>query len=160
MGFWDDPDLRAGGEYKKFDNVGDTVTGQIVNIKKHVFDDGKVAPQLLLALQDGTETTVSAGQIRLKIKLNELQPTPGDWIKITLTNVEKRAMGKTLKDFDVQVKPGQLPAAHQQAAALADAFPRQQAAPVQYAQPPQPVYPIPVQAAPPAAPVQDFEPPF
>lgn len=148
MGFWDDPDLRAGGEYTKFDNVGDTVTGQIVNMTKHVFDDGKVAPQLLLALQDGTETTVSAGQIRLKIKLNELQPTRGDWIKITLTNVEKRAGGKTLKDFEVLVKPGQLPAA------------TQEAAPVQYAQPPQPVYPIPVQAAPPAAPVQDFEPPF
>jgi hypothetical protein len=160
-GFWDDPDLKAGGDYAHFDNAGDTITGQIVNIKKHVFDDGKVAPQLLLQLQDGSTMTVSAGQIRLKIKLNELQPVPGDFIKITLTNVEKRAGGKTLKDFEVLVKPGTLPAATQEATALAQVFPAgaQAAAPVQYAPPVQqaaPVYQQPVQQAP----AQDFEPPF
>lgn len=161
MGFWDDPDLREGGEYFKFDNVGDSITGQIINIKKHVFDDGSVAAQLLLRKQDGTDITVTAGQIRLKIKLNEMRPTSGDWIQITLSNVEKRAGGKTLKDFDVQVRPGQLAPAVQEAAALAQAFPagqppaapqwNQQAAPVQYQQPQAVQYTQPAPVAQPVA---------
>lgn len=117
MSIWDDPDLRMSSEYVSFDNVGDSVAGTIINIRAHRFDDGKVVPQLLLDV-DGEEKTVTAGQVRLKAALAEKRPEPGDVITITLTEIEKRAGGKTLKHFDVQIgaaakvaKPAAKPAA-------------------------------------------------
>jgi hypothetical protein len=44
---WDDPDLRAGGEFVKLDNKGDKISGLINAIRSHRFDDGGVAPQIL-----------------------------------------------------------------------------------------------------------------
>lgn len=103
---WDDPDLRVGGEFVKFDNVGDTVSGTINAVRAHRFDDGSVAPQILLVTDDGEERTVTAGQVRLKAALAEQRPEAGDHITITFTEVEKRAGGKTLKHFDVKVTRG------------------------------------------------------
>ena len=100
---WDDPEIKAGGDYIKFDNVGDTVTGTVTAIRAHRFDDGKVVPQVLLTTDDGEEKTMTAGQVQLKAKLAEQRPESGDHIKVTLTDIEKRAGGKTLKVFDVQV---------------------------------------------------------
>lgn len=97
---WDDADLKVNDDYIKFDNPGDTVTGKIVSIRKHVFDDGKAVPQLLLDVA-GEEKTLTAGQIRLKAELAEKRPGVGDVITVTLTDVEKRAGGKTLKVFTV-----------------------------------------------------------
>lgn len=102
LDIWNDPDLAVGGEYVKFDNVGDTVTGVVRAIRKHVWDDGSVSPQLLLDC-DGEERTVTAGQVRLKVALAENRPQPGQTITITLSDIEKRSGGKTLKHFDVQV---------------------------------------------------------
>lgn len=102
LDIWNDPDLAIGGEYVKFDNVGDSVAGKVVAIRKHVWDDGSVSPQILLDC-DGEERTVTAGQVRLKVALAEKRPQPGQHITITLTEIEKRSGGKTLKHFDVQV---------------------------------------------------------
>ena len=99
---WDDPDLRVNDDYISFDAPGDTVTGTIIAIRKHVFDDGKAVPQILLDVA-GEEKTVTAGQVRLKAELATLRPVPGQVITITLMDVEKRAGGKTLKIFDVKV---------------------------------------------------------
>ena len=109
---WDDPDLRGGnGAYVKFDAIGDTVTGTVVNITAHRWDDGSVSPQVLLDTADG-EKTVTAGQVRLKAALSEQRPERGDVITITLSEVEKRAGGKTLKHFTVDVvRAGAAPAA-------------------------------------------------
>jgi hypothetical protein len=101
---WDTPELTAGGDFFKFDNVGDEIIGTIQAIKVHRWDDGKVSPQIYLLLDDGEEKTVTAGQIQLQIKLKELRPNVGDRIKINFTSIEKRAGGKTLKHFDVAVK--------------------------------------------------------
>lgn len=106
MSIWDDPELRVGGEFVRFDNVGDTVSGTINAVRAHRFDDGSVAPQILLVTDDGEERTVTAGQVRLKAALAEQRPEAGDHITITFTQVEKRAGGKTLKHFDVQVNRG------------------------------------------------------
>lgn len=116
---WDDPDLTVSDEFVKFENVGDTVTGEILNIRKHVFDDGKVVPQLILRCGDGAERTVSAGQVRLKAALAEKRPGIGQTITITLSEIEKRSGGKTLKHFDVAVG-GAAPAATSAPAAAAD----------------------------------------
>jgi hypothetical protein len=106
MSVWDDPDLRIGGEFVKFDNVGDSIAGTITAIRAHRFDDGSVAPQILLTTDSGEERTVTAGQIRLKTALAEQRPEAGDHLTITYTENEKRAGGKTLKHFDVVVKRG------------------------------------------------------
>lgn len=99
---WADPDFAIGGDYVTFANVGDTVTGKVIAVRKHVWDDGSVSPQILLDV-DGQEKTVTAGQVRLKAALAEKRPQPGQHVTITLTEIEKRAGGKTLKHFDVQV---------------------------------------------------------
>lgn len=99
---WADPDFAIGGDYIKFDNPGDTVTGKVIAVRKHVWDDGSVSPQILMDV-NGEEKTVTAGQVRLKAELAAKRPQPGQHVTITLTEIEKRSGGKTLKHFDVQV---------------------------------------------------------
>jgi hypothetical protein len=99
---WADPDFAIGGDYIKFENVGDTVTGKVIAVRKHIWDDGQVSPQIIMDV-DGEEKTVTAGQVRLKAALAEKRPQPGQHLTITMTEIEKRAGGKTLKHFDVQV---------------------------------------------------------
>lgn len=139
---WDDPDLKIGGEFVKFENVGDTVSGTISVVRKHTFDDGSVSPQILLVTDTGEDRTVTAGQSQLKSKLAALRPTAGDHITITYTQNEKRSGGKTLKHFDVTVNGGAAAPAQQlvavggqtaeqaaeQAAAIANLTPEQKAA--------------------------------
>lgn len=109
---WDDPDLKVGGEFVKFEGEGDTVSGTVSAVRAHRFDDGKVVPQVLLTTDGGEERTMTAGQVQLKAKLAELRPEVGDHIKVTMTGIEKRAGGKTLKQFEVVVtRGGQAPAA-------------------------------------------------
>lgn len=102
---WDDADIRSGGEFVKFDNVGDTVTGRVEAIRIHTFEDGKKVPQIIMTI-DGEERTMTAGQVRLKAALAEQRPEVGDTLTVALTEVEKRAGGKTLKHFDVTVTRG------------------------------------------------------
>jgi hypothetical protein len=133
---WDDADLKSNDDYIKFDNVGDTVTGKILSIRKHVFDDGKAVPQLLLDV-NGEEKTLTAGQVRLKAELSEKRPGVGDVLTVTLSNIEKRSGGKTLKHFDVTLggaAPAAAPVAEapavdaQAAAAIANLTPEQKVA--------------------------------
>lgn len=109
MTIWDDPELKRPGNFVSFDNKGDEIVGNIIHVGKHRFDD-KVVPQIILDC-DGEERTVTAGQVQLQTKLAELRPVEGDRIKITLTEIEKRAGGKTLKHFDVKVQKGVAPVA-------------------------------------------------
>ena len=105
---WDDPDLKPNGDFVKFENEGDSVTGEILKIGKHRFDDGSVAPQILLKTDDG-EKTLTVGQVRLKVLFAEQRPNVGDRITVTYTEKEKRAGGKTLKHFDLKVSAGSTP---------------------------------------------------
>lgn len=115
---WNDPDLAVADDFVRFETVGDTVTGEILNIRKHVFDDGKVVPQLILRCDDGAERTVSAGQVRLKAALAEKRPGIGQTITITLSEIEKRSGGKTLKHFDVAIGGPAAPVATRPAPAV------------------------------------------
>lgn len=107
---WDDPDLRVGGDYVKFNQVGDSVAGIVSAVRAHRFESGDVAPQVLLTTDAGEEKTVTGGAIRLKAALAEQRPEPGDHITITLSDEEKRAGGKTLRHWDVKVNRGGAPA--------------------------------------------------
>lgn len=119
VSIWDNPEMSTGGEYVKFEKIGDTVTGRITVLGVKRWDDGSISPQLTLDTADG-ERTLTAGQVRLKAALVEQRPEEGDTITVTLSNVEKRAGGKTLKHFDVVVaRAGAAPAATPAAAPAA-----------------------------------------
>lgn len=109
MSTWDDPELRTGGEFVKFEVVGDSFAGTITAIRKHRFDDGSVAPQILMTNELGEERTLTAGQVRLKAALAEQRPEAGDHLTVTLVQIEKRSGGKTLKHFEVKVRRGEKP---------------------------------------------------
>lgn len=109
MSIWDDPTIKAAGNFVTFTDVGDSVSGVITAISRQTFqnkDGESVAPQLMLTCDDGEERTLTAGQIRLKMALVEQRPEVGDHLAISLTQVEKRGGGKTLKHFDVKVTRG------------------------------------------------------
>lgn len=98
--FWDA--FSSSGDYITFTNIGDTVTGTITSIRSHTFDDGKVVPQIELDTADGPKT-LTAGQVRLKIELVEKRPQVGEMLTVTLTGIQKRPGGKTLKEFQVTI---------------------------------------------------------
>jgi hypothetical protein len=100
---WDDPEVVPSSTFVKFAEVGDSIAGKITAIAKHRFDDGTPVPQLSLTTDDGQEVTLTAGQTRLKLALAEQRPVVGDHLAVRLTQIEKRAGGKTLKHFEVKV---------------------------------------------------------
>ena len=102
MSVWDDPEMRIASDYVSFNEVGDSVTGVVTGVYAHRFDDGKVVPKIMLDTTDG-EVALTAGQVRLKAALSEQRPEVGDNLTVTMTEIEKRAGGKTLKHFDVKV---------------------------------------------------------
>jgi hypothetical protein len=104
MSVWDDPELQNDSEYVTFDAVGDAVAGTVQSVRKHTWADGSSCPKVNIVTAEGVERTVTAGQVRLKAELASLRPEPGDHISIKLTEVEKRAGGKTLKHFEVKVE--------------------------------------------------------
>lgn len=110
MSVWDDPEMRIASDYAKFENVGDTISGTVTGVYAHRFDDGKVVPKIMLDTDEG-EVALTAGQVRLKAALSEKRPEVGDKLTVTMTEVEKRAGGKTLKHFDVDVVKSGTPAA-------------------------------------------------
>lgn len=141
MSVWDEPDLRVGGEYVKFEKVGDSIAGTVTAVRAHRFDDGSVAPQVLLTTDDGEDKIVTCGAVRLKMAMAEQRPEPGDHVRIELSEEEKRAGGKTLRHWNVVVTrgdnaPAAPPAAAGEAkvdtaaaaAALANLTPEQKAA--------------------------------
>ena len=105
MSIWDDPELHVSDDYVKFETPGDTISGTITALRIHRFDD-KPVPQIVIRTPEGHDRTVTGGQARLKALLTEKRPDVGDTITITMTNVEKRAGGKTLKHFEVDIAKG------------------------------------------------------
>lgn len=102
MSVWDDPTIRPANDYVKFENPGDSVSGEVLAVGVHTFEDGKRAAKLVIATPTG-EVTLTAGQMQLAAKLAEMRPEQGDHITVTYVRSEKRAGGKTLKHFDVKV---------------------------------------------------------
>lgn len=107
MGFnWDDEDVQpTGGDFVKFNNIGDTVIGTITAIRKQRFEDkGEVtyAPQIDLDTADG-ERTLTAGAVKLRQLFIEQRPEVGDRIKVTHTGVAGR-----VKLFTLDVKRAEM----------------------------------------------------
>ncbi len=76
-----------GGNYFKFKEVGDSVTGEIVSIVEGNDFSGNPCPVLELETDDGTEVKVTASQVMLKAELAEVRPEVGDDIEITFSGL-------------------------------------------------------------------------
>lgn len=103
MSYWDEPGIAIVSDYVKFENVGDTVSGVIIDLGIQTWQDGSKSPKLTLRTADG-DKVLTASQFQLKQKMAELRPEVGDSIKVTLEGVEKLQGGKTMKVFNVAVK--------------------------------------------------------
>jgi len=106
---WDDEDVQpTGGDFVKFENVGDSVVGTITAIRKQRFTDDNAAdgysyaPQLDLQLADGREATLTAGQWHLKKQLIDQRPDVGDRIKVVHTGKQGRS-----KLFTLEIQRGE-----------------------------------------------------
>lgn len=97
-----------GGDFVKFDNVGDQVVGIIKHVREGKDFNGNPCPLLILEVNElGEEKTLTAGQVRLKMALAEKQPQVGDKIRIVYSGVGAAQPGKApAKEFTVEVKPG------------------------------------------------------
>lgn len=131
MSLWDDPEIQADEvSFIKLEKVGDSCEGIIAKIERQTFtdEDGdkKVVPKLTLRYADGTDHTLTAGQVQLRRKLVEARPDVGDYLKVTLTQIQPLGGGRKLKHIDVVHKPGNgsVPAPAPSAAASATASER------------------------------------
>jgi hypothetical protein len=102
-----DYDRYTSGDFVKFDNVGDSVTGILKEVREGRDFNGGPCPQLIIEVDGGDEKTLTAGQVLLKQALAEQRPQPGDKIRITYSG---RGEGKPGKEppklFTVEVKTG------------------------------------------------------
>lgn len=108
---WDD--YKGGGDFVTFQNIGDSVSGEILSIRVGKDFNGNPCPELLLKTDDGAEKTLTAGQKVLQSALAEERPEVGDRIGIIYSGVGDAKPGKApAKLFDVAVKrQGSSPAA-------------------------------------------------
>lgn len=99
---WDD---FANGEFVKFENVGDSVSGEVRSVTVGEDFNGQPCPKLLIATDGGDDRTVTAGQKVLQSRLSEVRPQPGERIAIVYTGVGDAKPGKApAKLFTVQVR--------------------------------------------------------
>jgi hypothetical protein len=104
--FWSNPDLQRANNFITFEAPGDMCRGVVTALRTQTFIDNgvtKVSPQIDLDTDDGPRT-LTAGQTRLQLLLLEHRPQIGDVVTITMTGVQRRPGGKTLKEFEVTVQ--------------------------------------------------------
>lgn len=101
----------GGGDFVKFDNIGDQIVGTIKEVREGKDYNGNPCPELVLEVSDeGDEKTVTAGQALLKAALAEHAPSVGDRIRITYSGNSQGKPGRNpAKEFTVEVKPGPHP---------------------------------------------------
>jgi len=88
-------------EPHKFEQIGSSIAGEIINIRRAEFD-GKAIPELWLATADG-DRSVLCGQANLMTQLLEIRPIIGDRIAIKYESQRKAKLGMA-KIFSVAVK--------------------------------------------------------
>lgn len=96
----------AGGDFVKWENAGDSVAGDLVEVRAGTNMAGDAVPEWVIRTDDGSDRVVTCSQAQLRSKAFELRPVVGDRIKVTFTRSEKRDGGKTLKHFTVDVVTG------------------------------------------------------
>lgn len=103
MSIWNE--FKSTDERWKPENPGDKIAGTLVGLRVATMPDSTRIPQLIIDTEVG-EVSVLASQKQLQSKLADLDPQPGCKIGIVYTEMQQLAGGRTLKCFDVVVKPG------------------------------------------------------
>jgi len=103
MSIWDE--FRQADDRFKFETPGDAIAGTITGLRVATMPDNTRIPQLTIKRDDGTESSVLASQSQLQRKLAALDPQAGQRIAISFTHVEQLQGGKTMKHFDIALKP-------------------------------------------------------
>lgn len=99
---WDD---FANGDFIKFENVGDSVAGEVRSLTVGQDFNGAPCPKILIATDEGDERTVTAGQKVLQSRLAEVRPQVGEKVAIVYSGVGDAKPGKApAKLFTVQVR--------------------------------------------------------
>jgi hypothetical protein len=99
----------SSGDWQKFrfETAGDSIVGEITEIRIATMADGVRMPALTIKTDDGTEWSLLASQIGLQRALSSHRPATGDTIAIVYTGDGEPKPGKSApKLFDVQVKRG------------------------------------------------------
>jgi hypothetical protein len=99
----------SSGDWQKFrfETAGDSIVGEITEIRIATMADGVRMPALSIKTDDGTEWSLLASQIGLQRALSSHRPATGDTIAIVYTGDGEAKPGKSApKLFDVQVKRG------------------------------------------------------
>lgn len=106
MSFDWEPFRQGGGEFVKFEDIGDQVVGTIVAIRKHTFNEDK-GPVALIDLErdDGEQVTLSVDKVDLARQIPLLAPQVGDKLAVKYTGDEKTPNGRK-KVFAVRHKEG------------------------------------------------------
>jgi hypothetical protein len=91
----------------RFATAGDSIVGEITELRIATMADGTRMPALTIKTDDGTEWSLLASQIGLQRALSTHRPATGDTIAIVYTGDGDPKPGKSApKLFDVQVKRG------------------------------------------------------
>lgn len=134
MSMWDEfkPEAEDDDfpERYKLLNVGDSIAGIITATKVITSTYGR-SPMLYICDGAGKVWSLIVSQTKLREKMAELKPAAGDGIAITLSSIEARPNGNTLKHFEVQHNPasGSAAAAAQVTAPVAQQAPAPAVAP-------------------------------
>lgn len=120
---WETIESTAGGFIGWGSKVGQHVTGKVIDYSIDGGTDfaGNRCPQLAVELTDdstsfnkdgerrdyssGEMVNVTCGQVSLKSAIRRADPTPGDLIKITLSDLAKTSNG-TAKVFEIKIARG------------------------------------------------------
>lgn len=97
-------DYTSGGNYFKFKEVGDSITGEIVGIVEGADFKGAPCPVLELETDDGEEVLVTASQVMLRAELADVQPDVGDEVTITFSGLGDPKPGRNpAKLFTIEI---------------------------------------------------------
>jgi hypothetical protein len=100
----------SSGDWQKFrfETAGDSIVGEITEIRIATMADGVRMPALTIKTDDGTEWSLLASQIGLQRALSTHRPATGDTIAIVFTgeSTDVKPGKSPAKLFDVQVKRG------------------------------------------------------
>jgi hypothetical protein len=121
---WEDVAIPAGSFVGWGNKPEQHVTGRVIEYSIDGGTDyaGNKCPILAIELtekassfnKEGVRTDIEAGeivqitcgQVKLKAGVRRADPSPGDLMKIELTNVSRTSTGNTLKDFGIKIARG------------------------------------------------------
>lgn len=104
MSIYDDPSLRS-GEFQSWDNPGESLIGDVVDVARGSDFNGNACVQLAVRTDDGDDVRWNVAQANARAQIMDLRPEVGDRIKIVFARLEKAEKGQK-KVFEIAVTKG------------------------------------------------------